>query len=190
MFMLWAIPIGLIGGRLFGGRLAGLAAFTFRWAALAIAGLLVQIALFTPAGESIAGGFGPAFYVLSTLAVFVAVMRNWRVAGMPIVALGSISNLAAITANGGAMPAAPGALAAAGLDGPGSYTNSVVLAHPALQPLTDIFAIPASWPLANVFSVGDVLIGIGIVVVIVASMRRTGADSDLAQPASADVGSS
>jgi Family of unknown function (DUF5317) len=171
MFMLWAIPAGILAGLAGRGRIGALSDFRFRWGGLAVAGLLVQVVLFTEAGDALAGGFGPALYVLSTLAVFVAVMRNVRVAGMAVVALGSISNLAAITANGGAMPADPAALALAGLDGPGSHTNSVVLADPALRPLTDIFAIPASWPLANVFSVGDVLIGVGIVVVIALAMR-------------------
>jgi hypothetical protein len=172
MFMLWAIPAGILAGLAGRGRLEALSDFRFRWGWLAVAGLLVQVGLFTEAGDRLAGGFGPALYVLSTLAVFVAVVRNVRVPGMVIVVLGSIANLAAITANGGAMPADPGALALAGLDGPGLHTNSVVLADPALQPLTDIFAIPAAWPLANVFSVGDVLIGVGIVLVIAAAMRR------------------
>jgi hypothetical protein len=171
MFMLWAIPIGLVAGLIGRGRLDALSTFRFRWGWLAIAGLLVQVVLFTPTGDQLAGGLGPLLYVLSTLAVFVAVLRNVRVPGMAIVAIGAVCNLAAITANGGFMPASASALAAAGLDGPGSYTNSVVLDHPALQPLTDIFAIPASWPLANVFSVGDVLIGVGIVIVIAAAMR-------------------
>ena len=173
MFMLWAIPVGILAGLAGRGRLEALSVFRFRWGWLAVAGLLVQVVLFTEAGDTLAGGFGPALYVLSTLAVFVAVLRNVRVPGMAIVALGSLANLVAITANGGAMPADPDALALAGLDGPGLHTNSVVLADPALKPLTDIFAIPASWPLANVFSVGDVLIGVGIVIVIAAAMRRT-----------------
>jgi hypothetical protein len=42
---------------------------------------------------------------------------------------------------------------------------------PALRPLTDLFALPAAFPLANVFSVGDVLIGIGVAAVIVFAMR-------------------
>ena len=41
-----------------------------------------------------------------------------------------------------------------------------------VQPLTDIFALPTWVPFANVFSVGDVLIAAGVVVVIVAAMRR------------------
>lgn len=172
MFMLWAIPVGIGIGLLVGGRLEGLSGLRFRWAWLAVAGLLVQVALFTPTGNAIAGSLSPAVYVASTFAVFVAVLRNIRLLGMPIVALGSISNLIAITSNGGAMPADPMALAAAGLDGAGAHTNSVVLEHPAFQPLTDIFAIPAGFPLANVFSIGDALLGLGIVVVIAAAMRR------------------
>ena len=35
--------------------------------------------------------------------------------------------------------------------------NSGVLAAPRLAFLGDVFAIPAGWPLANVFSIGDVL---------------------------------
>jgi hypothetical protein len=170
--MLWAIPLGILVGLAVGGSLGNLSRFRFRWAGLAVGGLLVQIALFTPVGDRLAGAAGPAIYVASTAAVFVAVLRNVRLPGMAVVALGSISNLLAIAANGGAMPADPGALAIAGLEGAGEHTNSVVLAEPALRPLTDIFGIPAWLPFANVFSVGDVLIGVGIVIVIAAVMRR------------------
>lgn len=172
MIILVAIPIGILVGLLRRGNLANLSGFRFRWAWVAVAGLVIQVALFTEAGDRITGAAGPAIYVLSTAAVFAAVLRNIRLPGMAIVALGSISNLAAILANGGSMPADQGALAAAGLDGAGSHTNSVVLAAPALQPLTDIFAVPAGIPLANVFSLGDVLIGLGIVVLISTLMRR------------------
>src|SRR5512132_84378 len=106
--MLWAIPIGMVAGLAVGGNLGNLSSFRFRWAALAVAGLLIQVALFTPTGDQLAGVAGPAIYVASTAAVFVAVLRNIRLPGMAIVALGSISNLLAIAANGGAMPADPG----------------------------------------------------------------------------------
>jgi hypothetical protein len=174
MFMLWAIPIGILAGLAAGGSLANLSGFRVRWAGLAVAGLLIQLVLFTPFGHSIAGGAGPVIYVVTTLAVFATVLGNIGLTGMPIVALGALSNLAAITANGGSMPASAAALAIAGLEAE-SHTNSVVLPNPALEPLTDIFALPAWLPLANVFSVGDVLIGVGLVIVIAAAMRRTAA---------------
>lgn len=171
MFLLWAIPIGIVVGLLLRGSLARLGELRFRWAPLAIAGLLVQVVLFTETGDRLAGDLGPAIYVLSTAAVFVAVVRNIAMPGMAVVALGAALNLAAITANGGMMPADAGALRFAGFEGPGAHTNSVILADPALQPLTDVLALPAWMPLANVFSVGDVLIALGVAIAIVATMR-------------------
>jgi hypothetical protein len=70
------------------------------------------------------------------------------------------------------MPASPSALAALGA-GIGAHTNSILVEHPALEPLTDVFATPTWLPFANVFSVGDVLIGLGVVVAIAAAMRST-----------------
>ena len=173
MLILWAIPIGIAVGIALGGRVDALQQLRFRWPWLALGGLLVQVALFTETGYALAGGLAPAIYVLSTAAVLVAVARNLVVPGMPVVALGALANLAAILANNGAMPADPGALAIAGLTA-GGHTNSVVLASPALQPLTDIYAVPAWVPFANVFSVGDVLIAIGIAWAIAAAMRSRG----------------
>jgi len=178
VLILWAIPIGIVLGLLLGGKMDGLLRLRFRWAALAVGGLLVQVVLFTPFGDRLAGDLGPAIYIASTAAVFVAVVRNLRIPGLVVVAAGALSNLVAITSNGGAMPADPGALAVAGFSGPGDATNSVVLAEPAVQPLTDIYALPAWFPAANVFSIGDVLIGIGVAIAIVAAMRRGVTDGD------------
>ena len=60
------------------------------------------------------GGVGEAIYVASTAAVLIAVLRNLRIPGMALIALGAASNLAAIVANGGVMPTTAAALAAAG----------------------------------------------------------------------------
>jgi hypothetical protein len=171
MFILYAIPIGLLAGFLIGGRLEGLSGLRIRWGWLAVAGLAVQIALFSePVGSSV-GDAGPAIYVVSNLAVIAAVVRNIAIPGLALVAVGAASNLVAILANGGAMPADPAALAAAGIDTAGQ-TNSVVTGEPVLRPLTDIFAMPAWLPFANVFSIGDVLIGVGVAATIALAMRR------------------
>ncbi len=174
MFILYAVVIGVVLGLALGGRLERLGEVRLRWIPLAIVALLVQLALFTDAGTRLAGALAPAIYVGSTAAVLVVVLANLRVPGLPIVAVGAACNLAAIVANGGAMPADPAALASLGLTA-GGPTNSVVVADPALRPLTDIFAMPSWMPLANVFSLGDVLIGIGIAVALVALMRRPAA---------------
>src|SRR5437773_9442377 len=172
MFILSAIPIGLALGFALGGRPAGLARLEFRWPWLVLAGLFIQVILFTDFVAARIGGAGAAIYVGSTAAVFGGVLRNVRISGMPLVALGAASNLAAIVANGGYMPAGGAAMAALGKTDPTIYSNSAVVARPALEPLTDIFALPAWIPFANIFSVGDVVIGLGVVLVIAASMRR------------------
>lgn len=170
MFILYAIPIGIVLGYLLGGRLEWLSRLRFRWAPLALLGLAVQVALFSDPLAEVVGNAGPPIYVASTAAVLVAVLRNIDIPGIVIVALGACSNLVAIVANGGYMPADPDALASIGGIAPG-YSNSSVVTDPALGPLTDIFALPAWVPLANVFSVGDVLIGLGVVVTIMVAMR-------------------
>ncbi len=183
MFILFAIPIGVVLGYLLGGRLDRLAELRFHWAWLAVAGLVAQVLLFAGPIANVVGSAGPPLYVASTAAVLIAVLRNLRaIPGLAFVALGAVSNLAAILANGGVMPASPDAVATAGLvDGEG-FSNSVVQVDPALRPLTDIFALPAWVPLANVFSVGDVLIGVGIVVVIAMGMRGSAPVAAVAEP--------
>lgn len=105
MFIAGAIPIGLIVGRLVGGRFGRLADLRLRWAWLAVAGLVLQIGLFNgPLGPAL-DGLAPLAYVISNVAVMATVLRNLDVAGMPIVAAGGAANLVAILANGGAMPA-------------------------------------------------------------------------------------
>ncbi|MBA2314263.1 MAG: DUF5317 domain-containing protein [Chloroflexi bacterium] len=174
--MIYAVPLGLLAGRLLGGRLAGLATMRFRWAWLAIGGLAAQVILFGGAVDRLIGAAGPALYVASTVVVLIAVLANLRLPGLPLVALGAASNLAAILANGGSMPADPGAYALAGLERGGGFSNSVVTETPALPPLTDIYALPDAFPFANVFSIGDVLIAVGIAVAIAAGMRRARPD--------------
>ncbi|HLY15524.1 MAG TPA: DUF5317 domain-containing protein [Candidatus Limnocylindrales bacterium] len=182
MFILYAVVIGLLLGLILGGRPGGLGAITFRWGWLAVAGFVTQIVLFSaPVTERI-GALGVPIYVASTALVLAALLRNLSISGLWIVALGAFSNMAAIATNGGYMPADPGALASLGRSPETVYSNSSVVAHPALQPLTDIFAIPRGVPFANVFSVGDVLIGVGVVVAILVAMKRAPATPKSTSP--------
>jgi len=174
VFILYALPIGLAIGWVLGGRATGLAEIRFRWPWLFVAGLFVQVALFSGPVSDRVGDLGPPIYVASTALVFLAVLANRVVPGFPIVALGAASNLAAILANGGYMPASAAAMAALGKVDPTTYSNSSIRPDPVLPLLTDVFALPAGLPFANVYSVGDVVIGLGVVVTIVLAMRRSG----------------
>jgi hypothetical protein len=99
---------------------------------------------------------------------FAAVNRAVR--GVALVFAGLASNLAAVVANGGLMPASPHAVRAAGL-AYRLHNNSISVVHPHLAWLTDRWAVPAWIPLGNVFSVGDVLIAAGIIATIVLAMH-------------------
>jgi len=170
MFILWAIPIGIVAGYLIGGRLERLGDLRVRWAPLVLLGLAIQVVLFTEPVGTWVGDATPAVYVGSTVVVFAAVVRNIGTPGVALIAVGAGCNLAAIVANGGWMPTDPDALASVG-GLPTGPSNSIIVAEPALRPLTDLFALPAWLPLANVFSVGDVFIAIGIAATIALAMR-------------------
>jgi hypothetical protein len=182
MFILYGVLAGVVGGFVGGGRLERLATIQFRFSRLVVAALLFQLALFSPLGDRLDPTVARFAYVASTAVVGVVVLANIRLPGLALVAVGAGLNLAAILANGGSMPASQAALATAGI-GIGGHTNSIVVEHPALEPLTDVFALPAWLPLANVFSVGDVLIGVGIAVVIAAGMRRTASPASIPRAA-------
>ena len=173
MFILYALVLALVVGLATGGRPMARAEIRFRWAPLILVGFLSQIVLFSDAVAARVGDAGPVLYVASTFCVGVAVVRNLQLPGLPLIVLGAVSNMAAILGNGGYMPATPEALAALGKTAPTIYSNSAVVAAPALAPLIDQFALPRWLPFANVFSIGDVLLAIGIFVLIVTVMRRS-----------------
>jgi hypothetical protein len=172
VFILYAILAGLLLGAALGGRWLALGSIPFRWAPLIFVGFLSQLVLFSDAVAERVGPAGPPLYVISTLAVGIAVVRNLGLPGMPLIVFGAASNMAAILANGGFMPAAPGALAALGKAPPIIYSNSAVVAQPALELLTDQFVLPRAIPFANVFSIGDVLLGVGVLILVAVTMRR------------------
>jgi hypothetical protein len=144
-----------------GGRVAALAELRFRAKGLLIAALLAQVLIVSIFPEGSAT-FHNAVHITTYLVVAVFVVANRRVPWVWLVALGGALNFAAIAANGGVMPASPHALDKAGfaLD-PDGFVNSGAVAHPHLQFLGDIFWVPSSFPISNVFSIGDVLILLG-----------------------------
>jgi hypothetical protein len=176
MLLLYAILAGLIVGRLDGGRLSALAEVHFRWWGLALAGLAFQLLLFSgPLAERV-GAAGPGLYVASTLAVFAAMLRNRRLPGFGILAVGACLNLVAILVNGGYMPSSPDAwvqLSGVAQLPVATYTNAALAgAHTLLPFLGDIFVLPRPLPFATVFSIGDVLIGVGAAFFLIRTMHQ------------------
>jgi len=108
-------------------------------------------------------------WVASYGLLVAAAMLNRRLTGVPIVALGMVLNLAAILANRGTMPVRVEGMHDAGRVA-ATKANSTALADPALPWLVDRWAAPHWIPLANVFSVGDVVIAVGAAVIVLAGM--------------------
>jgi hypothetical protein len=162
-----AVALGLA----LGGRLATLAQIELRapWLFLAAIGLqLVAFPLpFFPwtTGETAAS----VLWVCSYALLVVGAALNARIAGVPIVAFGMLLNLVAILANGGTMPVRYEAMYDAGRVYV-AHANSTAMTEPSLPWLVDRWAAPEWIPFANVFSVGDVLIAVGAVVIVVAGM--------------------
>jgi hypothetical protein len=78
--------------------------------------------------------------------------------------LGGALNFIAIAANGGVMPADPEL--ARHFAGSEEFVNSGAMADPNLLFLGDVFSTPPSWPLYNVFSVGDLIIVLGVLMAL------------------------
>jgi hypothetical protein len=171
VFILYAVVAGLVIGVATGGSLARLGDLRFRWAPLIALGMLGQVLLFSTSLGGQLGDAAPAAYVASNAVVLLAVGRNLAIPGLALVLIGGAANLVAIVANGGYMPVSPEAVAAMGRLPKEGYSNSAMLDSVVLGPLTDIFAMPTWIPLANVFSVGDALIGIGAAIAVVAAMH-------------------
>jgi hypothetical protein len=102
-------------------------------------------------------------------AIFVWLNRSVR--GLLVLAAGALTNGLAIVLNGGTLPSSAAARRLAGLDETAGFANSGVVDHPVLGFLGDNFAVPAGFPLANVFSVGDLLIVVGAVWVVLSATR-------------------
>lgn len=159
MLLLGFIVLAIVSVPLFRGSLGALASLRFRrlWILGIAAGMQVTIALL-PGPVALQAWLHVASYFVAG-AFFWA---NRRIPGLWLVGLGGALNLVAIMANGGVMPADPSALATAGLaPHPAGFSNSVAVADPQLRWLGDIFAVPRSFPLHNVFSIGDLTIALG-----------------------------
>ena len=168
--LLFAIPVvaGLAAGYAAGGNLRSLVATRFRalWLLWAVAA--AQFADLIPAARTwvLAATFAVA------LGWLVVNALSWPTGlryGALATAAGGLLNGVAIAANG-RMPYSAWAAAKAGL-GLGHQTarNAVATHSTHLLPIGDVIPVP---PLHAVFSIGDVLICLGIATMIIAAMRN------------------
>jgi hypothetical protein len=165
MALVFPLLIGLAVAPLLGGDLHRLADLRLRATRLFYLALALQLVAF-PAGAmpwQPSDRAAVALWLASYACLVAATALNIDRGGIPLVAAGLVTNLTAILANGGHMPVLPAAMHASGRDYQVHF-NSAADATPHLAWFVDRWAAPDWIPLANVFSVGDVLIALGGVI--------------------------
>ena len=187
MLLLWAVPIGLLLGYVRGGRLAALGQIQFRATWLVAVAFVLQILIFPlpGLGDPIVGSGTAEIHLISYAVLIAFVLANWREWGIVVMGIGMALNVIVIALNGGFMPTTVAQLRQAGLEGSAAtfeacrsagqdactHANNVLMAEGTrLGWLGDVFATPPWLPFANVFSVGDALLMIGLVAYLQAKM--------------------
>lgn len=165
MFVLLVITASILIALARGGRVTSLSQFSLRYWGLLFVPLVLQIIAFSPIGDELVfqAPLAQYLYAASLGAAVPALALNRHLPGVGWIALGLCLNFIVITLNGGFMPMSAQARAFAGLSPLTGRANNVVpMTDSTVLPwLADILPLPAFVPLANVFSVGDVLILIG-----------------------------
>jgi hypothetical protein len=146
-----------------------------RWSALALIALGLQIyVIYGPARLDARSFSHSALLLLGSYALLLAVvLANRQLPGMTLLGLGAALNFFVILVNGGWMPVTVEHLAASGLFSsstalaPGErvqYSKDVILGRQDTHMgwLSDVFVIPRAGLFSMVFSVGDVLMMLGL----------------------------
>ena len=168
-----------------GGSLSRLAGLKLRWLWTAPAALIVQVIITEVVRGSNQSVLADA-HIASYCLVLAFLWANRRIVGVPVIAVGTLSNLLVISLNGGVMAASRTAQRLAGLSEGAGFHNSNVIAHPHLLWLGDIIPVPG--PLPNVLSVGDCMIFVGMLVLLHRNCRTPidgRAESQTAEPQTA-----
>ncbi len=167
MFLLPSLALGMLLALILGGRPSRLLDVRFRLGWTVFAALGLQLLLFLDVGIDYPRVVLSVAHLASYGLLVAFAAANLRLAALVPAFLGMALNATAILANGGRMPVSPRAVEAAGIaDAVATRHNVSDEAH-RLWFLGDIFAIPPALPLDNVFSIGDVLIAIGMIAFVV-----------------------
>lgn len=172
MILLAAFLIVAATVPLTGGKLSRLGDVRLRWVGMVVLTLLAQVAVINVFPHALPVAVAGVVHALTYLPALAFAWVNRGIRGLPLIMLGGGLNAAAIIANNGVMPSTPWAAAAAGQTGSDGFLNSAPAVDANLWFLGDIFAWPHPMPLANVFSIGDVLLLVGGLIVLQTVCRK------------------
>ncbi|MEN6369164.1 MAG: DUF5317 domain-containing protein [Thermotogota bacterium] len=183
MIFLYALGVGILLGYVLRGRLRNLPSLPFRALWLIPLALLIQILIFPLFSERPLVTFAtPELHVLSYAILFLWLLLNLSVRPVWAIGAGALLNVVVVLANGGYMPSSVAALERAGLGSvaaalltDGTYGNVVLMGEGShLNVLGDWLFLPSWIPGATAFSMGDLLIMVGLVWLMVKGMRGNG----------------
>ena len=161
MLFLIGMLAGVAAGLLTGGRIGNLARLRFRWPWVIIGVLLIRVAVVLPPLNR----FEASRYAYALALAAIVAWSLWhvkRLMGVWLVSLGASLNLLVIMANGARMPVAPEfAATLVRHDHIGQYT--IMSSSTNLNLLGDWISL---YPSPEVYSVGDVLVALGLAIVL------------------------
>lgn len=187
MFIIYPVILGILVGYIAGGSLKWLIMRPFHWKLLAISAFLIQVVIFSDFRflKSYPETAVTTLHYVSYILLLAFILRNVKVSGIALVGVGIFLNSLVIFVNGGYMPTLPENLKSTSIakhaeaisQGNTVHNSSGITSQTLLPWLGDIFYIPSWVPFSNVFSIGDVLIGVGIFIYFLINMRPTRASS-------------
>jgi hypothetical protein len=165
----------LLGLVVVGGRVSNFSRVEVKWGWLAPLAFLMQAYLIFFPAEMVGGLLSARSLLLtaSHVLLFVVVWENRHLSGVKLIGVGLLLNFLVMLVNGGFMPIAPDTLVRIGYDGnvvqlETGYivgrTKNVVAApgEARLWFLSDTLVLPRPFPIPTAFSVGDLLIVLGV----------------------------
>lgn len=164
VFLVAFLALALLSVPLLGGKVTRLADVRIAHIWAVMVSLAIQIMVITVMPDADPTVLAIAHVISYVFAGFF-LWANRRVPGIVILGIGWAMNALVISLNGGVMPATARA-GSAGAGQSDGFLNSRPVDSPVLSFLGDNFALPASWPIHNVFSIGDVFIALGAFVAL------------------------
>jgi MFS family permease len=185
--LIGAIALGLVLGLLAGGNIWNLGSIRLRWIGVLLLAVVVRFATEAAIGNGIglAEQLRLPLFAGAYALLLAGLWANRAHPGMSLAFVGILSNLVAITLNGGRMPIWEPSLLAAGLTPEDARTAFHTLLPTDLNasfflhagPLSDVIPIPLPF-VRNVASLGDLFLAAGLAFFLFATVVRSPSEVD------------
>ena len=174
LFIIYAILIGVLIGYIRGGALKWITNRVMKHMWLIFCSISIQLVIFSslPFIKLLPDYIIAALHLISYTLIIIFILFNIKIPGIAVVGLGSSLNFLVIFLNGGYMPS----LSLTPIRDFGKIIDkniTQISKHTYLTLLGDIFHLPAWLPLTNNFSIGDIIVALGVCVYFSINMSPT-----------------